>query len=51
MAGQAIEETVPQLSPVMMVGAEVSTETGAPAAREAVTQAAVVGSTARTAVW
>ena len=49
MTGQAIAEMVPQLSPAMMVGAEVSTLTCLPAARLAVTQAAVTGSTARSA--
>ena len=48
MAGQAMVDTVPQLSPAMIVGSEVSTLTGLPAARLAVTHAAVTGSTART---
>jgi hypothetical protein len=49
MAGQAMAETVPQLSPAMIVGLEVSMLIGLPAATLAVTQAALTGSTASTA--
>ena len=46
MTGQAISETVPQFKPAIAVGDEVSTVIGRPAASDAVTQAAVAGSTA-----
>jgi hypothetical protein len=49
IAGQAIVDTLPQLRPAMIVGSEVSMLIGFPAARLAVTQAAVTGSTASTA--
>ena len=47
--GPGTSDTLPQLSPAMIVGSEVSTLTGLPAARLAVTQAAETGSMASTA--
>ena len=45
MVGHPIPEGVPQLSPAIMVGVEVSTVTGSPARKDWATQSAVRGST------